>query len=116
MRILVLEDDDLVARSLTRSLRHLGHSAVCANTVAAARAAWEVEGPMELMMLDIELGDGDSGLDFLDWARERRLPARKIIMSGGEPRSLRLDPADEHFVRKPITLKSLEQFLADRPT
>ena len=70
MRVLVVEDDDRVARGLLTALRHAGYEVHRVATAAdALRAA-----PADVVLLDLGLPDGD-GLDVLRELRHR--PGRR---------------------------------------
>lgn len=63
MRILIVEDETLIALELTESLERGGHEVMGpAATMAEALALCEA-GPPELAVLDINLRDGSSGVD-----------------------------------------------------
>ncbi|MFL5335130.1 MAG: response regulator [Geminicoccaceae bacterium] len=62
MRILIVEDEALIALELAESLEHDGHEVVGpAATMAEALALCKAEPP-ELAVLDINLQDGSSGV------------------------------------------------------
>ena len=54
MRILIAEDDAVIADSLTQSLRHSGYAVDCARTGAEADAALAA-GQYDLVILDVGL-------------------------------------------------------------
>jgi two-component system, response regulator PdtaR len=87
MRILIAEDEALIALELTESLEHDGHEVVGpATTMAEALALCEA-GPPELALLDINLGDGSSGVTLA-----RALLARwgvPSIFASGQPMEAR---------------------------
>lgn len=63
MRILVAEDEALIALELAESLEQDGYEVVGpAATVAEALALCEATGPPELALVDIDLRDGSSGV------------------------------------------------------
>jgi two-component system, response regulator PdtaR len=63
MRILIVEDEALIAMVLADSLEDAGHEVMGpAATMAEALALCEAMTP-ELALLDIDLGDGSSGVD-----------------------------------------------------
>ncbi|SDQ36339.1 response regulator transcription factor [Quadrisphaera sp. DSM 44207] len=66
MRILVVEDDDRVARALSTALRHAGYEVVRVPTAAEAVAA----PPADLVLLDLGLPDAE-GTDVLRALRRR---------------------------------------------
>lgn len=83
--ILVVEDDDAVARVLGIILRRAGHSVTRAATLADARSALTRERP-SVILLDMKLPDG-SGLDLLDDLTEtpalQQVPV--VVLSGVDP-------------------------------
>jgi DNA-binding response OmpR family regulator len=99
MRILVVEDDDRVARGLLTALRHAGYDVNRAATVAAALHA----PPADVVLLDMGLPDGD-GLDVL--RRLRRSPGTAVIAvtARGEERDrvLGLRSGADDYVVKPF--------------
>src|SRR3970282_2445289 len=62
-RILILEDDALLADVLAERFRHEGWEPVVARTVGEARAAADAEEP-DVALCDLRLPDG-SGIDLL---------------------------------------------------
>ncbi len=72
MRILVVEDEVLIAWMLADSLEGAGHEVVGpAATMAEALALCEAAPPPELAVLDINLRDGSSGVDLARALMER---------------------------------------------
>ena len=64
MRILIVEDEALIAWMLADSLEDAGHEVVGpAATMAEALALCEAAAPPELAVLDINLRDGSNGVD-----------------------------------------------------
>ena len=64
MRILIVEDEALIAWMLADSLEDAGHEVVGpAATMAEALALCEAAPPPELAVLDVNLRDGSSGVD-----------------------------------------------------
>ncbi|MEE3216181.1 MAG: response regulator, partial [Pseudomonadota bacterium] len=68
MRLLVVEDDALISRSLVEALTPLGNTVEVLSTRAAARSALR-QGGVDLVLLDIGLPDGD-GLSLLAEMRD----------------------------------------------
>jgi CheY-like chemotaxis protein len=89
LRILVVEDDAMVAESLAELLEMLGH-AVCAivTTEADAVAAAFAFAP-EMLIVDVKLRSG-SGLGAVDRIQVRRLVAHVFVCGDAAPiRALR---------------------------
>jgi len=73
LRILVVDDDALNLRIAARLLRGLGHSGALANNGGKALQL-VAEQTFHLMMLDINMPQGLSGLDTLTQLRRSELP------------------------------------------
>jgi DNA-binding response OmpR family regulator len=99
MRILVVEDDDRVARGLTTALRHAGYDVARVATAAAARDAPRVD----VVLLDLGLPDGD-GLDVLRELSRRPDTAVIAVTARGEERErvLGLRAGADDYVVKPF--------------
>jgi CheY-like chemotaxis protein len=78
LRILVVEDDRMTARVMTRLLRDQGHRVTVATTLAEALAAAETD--YDLIISDLGLPDG-SGLELIQRLGPRRPPVG-IALSG----------------------------------
>jgi DNA-binding NarL/FixJ family response regulator len=81
VNVLVIEDDDLVARSYSRVLRAKGFSVTRAATVGEARTALRAAA-WDAVLLDLSLPDG-SGEDLLPKIR-CHLPTAKIAVISGQ--------------------------------
>jgi DNA-binding response OmpR family regulator len=99
MRILVVEDDDRVARGLVTALRHAGYDVHRAATAEAARHA----GPADVVLLDIGLPDAD-GFDLLRELRRDASTAVIAVTARGEQRErvLGLRSGADDYVVKPF--------------
>lgn len=81
MRILILEDDELVGPMLARSLRRRGHECVLVTTINSAReflAITDTRPDPECILTDRDLPDGNGW----DWARNLPYPYTVEFMSG----------------------------------
>lgn len=109
VRILLVEDEALFARAVSRRLEKAGFAAPVVSTLKAAEVELKSREP-DLMLLDMRLPDG-SGLDFLQRLRgEQGLPVPVIAMSAyGELEdavtAMKLGAAD--YLKKPIDLDEL---------
>jgi DNA-binding response OmpR family regulator len=108
---LLVEDNKDTLRYLATVLRRRGHDVVIADSLAAARAAMEVEAevPFDLVISDIELPDGN-GLELM---REIKAGAKipGIAMSGfGAEEDLRQSRDAGFFdhLTKPIDMNRLD--------
>lgn len=109
MRVLIVEDDDGIARGLVLALRRDGYAADVVPGVARAKAALRTE-PFDVVLLDLGLADGD-GTDVLRYVRNSpagRLPDPGmpiLIMTARDEVSSRiagLDMGADDYVTKPF--------------
>lgn len=102
MRILVVEDEPLLAMTLEASLLDAGHQVV--GTAATASRALEIaeKATPELALVDINLRDGSSGIDV---AREllRRWGAPSLFVSGQSRAAHANQDAALGYIDKPYT-------------
>ena len=85
-RVLVVDDDDFTRTLVATLVESLGHTVVArAGAVSEAMALADDEGP-DLALLDLDLGEGPTGLDLAHGLR-RLLPNISIVMltSYGDP-------------------------------
>lgn len=109
MRILIAEDDALLADGLTRSLRHAGYAVDCVNTGAEADTALSTS-EFDLLILDIGL-PRMSGLDVLKRLRGRGSSLPVLIVTalvGVNDRVRGLDLGADDYLAKPFALEELE--------
>jgi DNA-binding response OmpR family regulator len=118
-RALVVEDAPEFARLVEGLLVNLGYAVRAVGSVAGARSALADDEPVDLVVLDLSLPDGD-GLDLCRVIRERS-DAYVLILSGRDDEvdkvlGLRLGADD--YVTKPFSVRELEariDALARRP-
>jgi len=77
-RILVVEDERAIQLALSGLLRREGYEVACAGDGAGAIAQLR-EAPVDLVLTDLALGDGPSGMDVLRASKEIR-PESPVIM------------------------------------
>ena len=109
MRILLAEDDHVLADGLTRSLRQSGYATDCVSNGLEADSALTAQD-FDLLILDLGLPKL-SGLEVLQRlrARDSRLPV--LILTAGdsiEQRVKGLDLGADDFMAKPFALSELE--------
>jgi DNA-binding response OmpR family regulator len=110
--VLLLDDSELYRASLRAILEDRGYQVEEAGSAAAGRARAD-GAPVDLVILDVELGDG-SGLDVIPVLRERMPRAAIVVISGGDALTLP-DGADLVLLKTldPTTvLVKLERLLA----
>jgi len=109
MRLLVIEDDPLIARSLEHALQPLGNTVEVFRTYAEAQAAL-AHDRFDLILLDLGLPDGD-GLDLLAALRDRGDTTPVLILTardGVDDRVSGLDLGADDYLAKPFSLAELE--------
>jgi DNA-binding response OmpR family regulator len=85
-RVLIIEDDDLLQGLLQDTLSEEGYRALGCATIEAAQQLVQL-APPDLVILDLHLASGQSGLDVLVWLRQHQatVTAAVIIVSGDVP-------------------------------
>jgi DNA-binding NtrC family response regulator len=81
-RVLIVDDEELILRSLSRLLARAGYDVVAETTVGAARAVLAAPGaPVEVVVTDLRVA-GTSGLELLATTRAMERAPRVIVFSG----------------------------------
>jgi two-component system OmpR family response regulator len=109
MRVLIAEDDALIADGLIRSLRQAGYAVDCVRDGMDADAALTT-GPFDLLILDLGL-PRLGGLEVLKRLRGRnsRLPVLILTAQDGVEHRVRgLDLGADDYLAKPFALQELE--------
>jgi len=108
-RVLLVEDDDLLATALARFLRHCGHVVEVASDLQRAKDSFAA-GPPDVAIVDYELPDG-TAFNLLQHCRAADSSTAFIVLTGHGTIELAVDAIKlgaEQFLTKPINLKSLE--------
>ncbi len=113
MRILLIEDEALLARNISRALKRAGAVVKHAGSAGEAHSAL-MAGGYDLVIADISLGDGD-GLDLLGEAASVLLRKPVIVMTGQDSvrnraRAEGLNVAA--FLSKPFALSRLVELVS----
>lgn len=109
MRILLAEDDAVLADGLTRSLRHSGYATDCVKNGLEADSALSTQD-FDLLILDLGLPKM-SGLEVLQRLRARNSHLPVLILTAAdsiEQRVKGLDLGADDFMAKPFALSELE--------
>src|SRR5262252_1369481 len=103
-RVLVVDDDEDVARAYAAALRNAGHWVDCADSGESAIAKLAQAAPLDAVLLDVHL-PGISGLEFLRQLRAHD-EAVAVIMLTGDPQLSSAAGAVEHgafrYLLKPL--------------
>ncbi len=122
LRILLVEDEALIAMMLAEALEEAGHTVVAAHTVAEARAAWAAaEGlgggcGFDVLVADVGLPDGD-GRGLPRELRARR-PGLAVVLAtgyGADPvvaQDVGGPPSATAFLAKPFDPSELIEVVA----
>ncbi|GAA1929454.1 response regulator transcription factor [Nocardioides hwasunensis] len=107
MRVLVVEDDDRVARGLIRALLRHGYRVLRAASVAEALELIDEESP-DVALVDMGLPDGDGG-DVVRRLRDQPATATIVVTARGEEheRVIGLRAGADDYVVKPFSLAEL---------
>jgi len=109
MKILLVEDDDLVADSLARALRGSGYVVDCVSDGSHAETAVKTE-PYDVVVLDLGLPELD-GLEFLKRIRNKKIGVPVLILTARDSYEDRIEGLDcgaNDYVTKPFHLGELE--------
>ncbi|OYY74106.1 MAG: hypothetical protein B7Y40_06750 [Gammaproteobacteria bacterium 28-57-27] len=111
MRLLLVEDDPLIAEAVAGFLRQRGHAVDCATGERKARA-FLASADHDLLLLDWRLAEG-SGISLLEWLRRQPPPLQGLpvlMLTAMDEVSMRIQGleagADDYLV-KPFDLHEL---------
>ncbi len=109
MRILIAEDDSILADGLSRSLRCDGYAVDIVHDGRSADSALRLQS-FDLLILDLDL-PGIHGLDLLRLLRQRKNDIPVLILTAAdavEQRVKGLDQGADDYMAKPFALTELE--------
>lgn len=109
LRIMIVEDDALLAAILGELLTEMGHDVCATEATEAGAAAAAARMRPDLVLVDVQLGAGDGHAAMAAIARER--PVAHIYITGGEPAVERVAPGAV-VLRKPFSDALLAQAIA----
>jgi DNA-binding response OmpR family regulator len=107
-RILLVEDDPILAKGLQLNLRSAGHEVAWESRITTAQAR-EAQAPVDLILLDVNLPDG-SGLDFCRTLRSKgsRLPIIMLTAKADEDSVVGgIEAGANDYIRKPFSTREL---------
>ena len=110
-RILVVEDNPLVGQMASAMLSSMGYSAVVVIDASSAIAEMERGDPISLLLTDILLPGGMTGIDLARQARRRWPDLPILFMSGFADPSLVPDDfgTNTRLLRKPFRVGQLSE-------
>ena len=107
--ILIVEDERLLARTLSTALKEAGYNAVVTHTAEQAGEKWLEGAVFDLVILDNRLPKG-SGLELLQAARDSGRTSKVILMTAFGNRDVRAEARRlgvDKYVRKPFDLDNM---------
>jgi DNA-binding response OmpR family regulator len=107
-QVLLIEDDVVIAKTLTLALRHKGYDLTTCDTVKSGRAAFEAHA-FDFLLIDINLPDGN-GLDLCRSLREQSQSVPILILTANvneETAVQSLEGGADDYVRKPFGVDEL---------
>ena len=110
MRILIAEDDEVLADGLCHSMRQSGYAVDCVKDGQAAKLILSGEQPFDLVILDLGLPKVD-GFSVLRSLRENNCKVPVIILTARDAEGDRvkgLDLGADDYMIKPFSLPELE--------
>ncbi|NOT18846.1 MAG: response regulator transcription factor [Sideroxydans sp.] len=110
MRILIAEDDEVLADGLCQAMTHAGYAVDCVKDGHAAKLILSGEQPFDLVILDVGLPKVD-GFSVLRSLREKNHQVPVIILTARdaeEDRVKGLDLGADDYMIKPFSLRELE--------
>jgi two-component system, OmpR family, response regulator QseB len=116
MTVLIVDDDEMMGRSLVRALRRLGHACRVARSVDAALRALAIERP-DLLLTDFDLAECCTGADLACWSRNAfHVPV--VLMTAHDPARVHdelvgVGMADIDVLSKPFSIDDLASRLLD---
>ncbi|MBA4800496.1 MAG: response regulator [Euryhalocaulis sp.] len=112
-RVLLVEDDDNVARMVCELVELLGHDCRRVSSAAEALTALEENRDFDIMFSDIVMPGGMNGLELAERVRET-WPDLPIILTTGYSEDELTLTADFTILRKPYAMEDLDRALARR--
>lgn len=103
-RILVVDDEPAILLTYTAILEQHGYEVTGVPSVEEAEKALE-ERAFDLLLCDLTLGSGHSGLEVVEFARERHPRIEAVLLTGFADRKTTSEAAGKRIV---LLLKPLE--------
>ena len=114
-KILIVDDEVLLLRTLSNALREGGFDVLVASSAEEAERKLANGMPVDLLVLDVKL-PGKSGLDLLSERRAAGFGGKVVVMTAFDnPDSERIcrSLSVDHYLRKPFDLEKLLELVRD---
>jgi len=102
-RVLVVDDNEIVAASLAQCLSTAGHEAQVASSFREALEVLEGPGPLDLLITDLIMPRQVNGIALSRMARLRRAGLKIVYLTGYELPDAAKDQALGPILRKPVS-------------
>ena len=112
LKILIVDDENVVRETLTAMLKHFGHATEWASDGLAGKEMM-TQNDYDAAFVDIRM-PGIDGITLLKWSRERDISPQIIIMTGhgeAETREEAMRHGAFTFLNKPFTLNEIKQLI-----
>jgi signal transduction histidine kinase len=112
-RVLILDDDPLCAAAMKREFQDHGALVVAASTIPAARASIASSGMPEAIVVDYDLSNGATGLQFVEALRAKGAGPSVVFVSGSTtPETIAaLRGSGAPWLTKPVDPRALRSTL-----
>lgn len=107
--VLIVDDEQLLARTLSNVLREAGYRTVVAGSAEEAESHVFAEAPVDLIVMDNRL-PRESGIQMVKRIRERALRSKVILMTAYETPEVKTEARRlevDRYVKKPFDLTAL---------
>ena len=113
--VLLVEDEPLILLSAAELLSSEGFEVLLASSTDKAAVILEERPETSLVVTDINLGDGSTGIE-LAWYLSRTMPHVRVILISGQERPARdRYPAEAIFLTKPYAPGALVSLARRNP-
>lgn len=113
--VLIVEDERLLAKTLSTALKEAGYDAVVTHSAEQAEKEWLEQEPFDLVILDNRLPKR-SGLELLRSAREQGRVSKVILMTAFDNRDVKTLAHQlevDEYVSKPFDLSKIIRTVDD---
>ena len=113
--VLIVEDERLLAKTLSTALKEAGYEAVVTHSAEAAEQEWMGQAPFDLVILDNRLPKR-TGLQLLRTAREGGRASKVILMTAFDNREVKTEARElqvDEYVSKPFDLSRIIRTVDD---
>jgi CheY-like chemotaxis protein len=104
LRVLMVEDDILVASVVPTALEHEGHRVTLCRTADDARVLLAQGAPVDVLFTDVVMPGSMTGLELVAWCRENRPEVPGLLATGY---SARTPEGAWKILRKPYSIEDL---------